>query len=285
MIHGRSEAGMRAQGVAPSGDRSASAGSVEVGHLDGDQDSLRRALEAACAGCRRTVVVDCDGVTHLDPGGVQAIGDARIRLGTDGRSLELRHVGQGVRRGLRATGAPHLLEPLGADSTICARLCEVHVRRSAAGALVSLTGQLCYASSPGVGDRLIGLLHEGPMRRLDMRGLAFFDLSALDMLRRVLRASGTPEAILILPGTRARRLIDIVMRGDDRPDVGRGPEALLASVLGNPSSGSRPERTALAPDATDPGGQPRPQPPAPPTEREEATPEPNPGDLDPDSTD
>ena len=56
-----------------------------------------------------------------------------------------------------------------------------------------------------------------------MRGLAFFDLSALDMLRRVLRASGTPEAMLILPGARARRLIDILTPSDDRPDPSRGP--------------------------------------------------------------
>jgi hypothetical protein len=115
----------------------------------------------------------------------------------------------------------------------------VHVRRSSAGALVSLTGQLCYASSPGVGDRLLGLLHEGPIRRLDMRGLAFFDLSALDMLRRVLRASGNPEAILILPGARARRLIDILMRGVERPHAPPlATEARLdASVLGNLPSG------------------------------------------------
>jgi hypothetical protein len=117
-----------------------------------------------------------------------------------------------------------------------AGLCTAETRVGPAGASVRLSGQLCYASGPGVRRRLFEIHARNPIRRLDLRALTFIDLSGIDALDDVLGRIGEAETPDVHLGARARRLVDLVsgidLTGPGADPAPRTDSAALRSVAG-----------------------------------------------------
>ena len=135
------------------------------------------------------------------------------------------------------------------ERSTAAGLCTVEIRVAPAGAFVRLSGQLCYSSSPAVRRRIIETLASAPIRRLDLRGLTFVDLSGIDALGDILFRIGSSDLPEVHLGWRARRLLDLLTRLEDTGDAQASPAGLstAAAIRAVATRGRRPHRTLGAP--------------------------------------
>ncbi len=101
-------------------------------------------------------------------------------------------------------------------------LCTVDVVAVPAGAVVTLSGELCYTSSPAVRRRLLEVVAGGPIRRLDLSRLTFIDLSGIDALGDVLDKSGGIHAPDVRLGRCARWLVELLTPAAQPAHAGPG---------------------------------------------------------------
>jgi hypothetical protein len=121
-----------------------------------------------------------------------------------------------------------------------ADLCTVETLVAPAGTSVRLSGQLCYASGPGVRRRLLEVHARNPIRRLDLRGLTFIDLRGIDVLGDVLNRIGDADVPVVHLGTRAGRLVYLVSGIDLRaPGAGPAPRTEAAALRAVTARGRR----------------------------------------------
>lgn len=116
--------------------------------------------------------------------------------------------------------------PTGSGRFTLAGLCTVRTEATAAGAVVQIIGELCFASSPGVRRHLAETLARGPLRLLDLGGLTFIDLSGIDALGDVLEAIDDAHVPEVRLGSCARRLVALL----SRPADARDPAAALTDA-------------------------------------------------------